>query len=189
MKKTLLLSSGFLILFSITAFSQEVKKSIFFRNQIGIQLNPIINDQFLDLNYINTVSALRYGYRITKNFTTGMEFACYFPININSHQNFRLFNYFNYSIGLTARYSIFSEKRFQIFAEISPYFIHYGRELTSLTDNSPFSLNKFGLYSAPGVTLYSKSKRISFDLYYQFSNLRYSSGKYSSLSYKINFNF
>jgi hypothetical protein len=189
MKKILLLSSGFLILFFITAFSQDDKKSIFFRNQIGIQFNPIINNQFLDLNYINTVSALRYGYKITKSLITGMEFACYFPININSHQNFRLFNYFNYRIGLTARYSIFSEKRFQLFAEISPYFMHYGRELTSLTDNSPFSLNKIGLYSAPGVTLYSKSKRISFDLYYQFSNLRCSTEKYTNLSYKVNFNF
>ncbi len=138
---------------------------------------------------IDAVSALPYGYRITKNITTGMEFSCGFPININSDQNYRYFNYFGYKIGLYTRYSLLSERRFQVFAEASPYFSHYWRELTSSSDQTPYSDDKFGYYIAPGVSLYSKSKRISFDLYYKFSNLVFTNRNNSVLSYKVNFNF
>lgn len=189
MKRTILLSTGILFLFLINAFSQEQEKPAFSRNQIGIQFNPYINEQFFDFTIINTVSALRYGYRVTKNFTTGMEFSCSFPININSGPTFRYFNYFAYEIDFYTRYSILSEKRFQIFAEASPYFSHYWRELTSLSDQTPYRSDKFGYYVAPGATLYSKNKRISFDLYYKFSNLRFTNGNKSVISYKFNYNF
>jgi hypothetical protein len=168
--------------------SENEENPTYKKNQIGIQLNPYINERFLmagGLRMIDVVSSLRYGYRITKNVTAGMEFSCGFPININARQNFKNFNYFGYKIGLYTRYSILSERRFQIFAEASPYFSHYWRELTSSSDQTPHTDNKFGYYVAPGVTLFSKSKRISFDLYYKFSNLRYT----SVLSYKVNFNF
>lgn len=136
-----------------------------------------------------TVSALRYGYRITKNITTGMEFSCGFPIHINSGQSWHYFNYFSYRVGIFGRYSILTEKRFQIFAEASPFFSHYWRELTSSSDQTPYRDNNFGYYVAPGVTLYTKSKRISFDLYYKFSNLSFINGNNSVLSYKVNYNF
>jgi hypothetical protein len=165
---------------------------IYKKNQIGIQFNPYINDRLLNtggFSMIDVVTALRYGYRITKNVTTGMEFVSYFPININSGQNFHYFNYFSYKIGLYARYSILSERRFQIFAEASPSFSHYWRELTSSSDQTSYSDNKFGYYVAPGVTLYSKNKRFSFDLYYKFSNLRFTNDNKSVISYKVNYNF
>ncbi len=158
------------------------------KNQIGIQLNPFINDQFFDSQIMNTVSALRYGYRITKNLTTGFEFSCSFPININSGQ-FSYFNSFEYKTGLYARYSILSERRFQIFAEASPFFSHYWKELTSSFDPTPYRSHRFGYYVAPGLTLYSKSKRVSFDLYYKFSNRMFANGNKSVLSYKFNLNF
>lgn len=192
MKRTLLLSTIIFLFFFTYAFSQEKVNPSFFRNQIGIQLNPYINERLLStggLSMIDVVSSLRYGYRITKNVTTGMEFSYYFPININSGQNFRYFNYFGYKIGLYARYSILTEKRFQVFAEASPYFSHSWRELTSSSDQTPYRDNKFGYYVAPGVTLYSKRKRISFDLYYKFSNLAFTNSNNSVLSYKVNFNF
>ncbi|MDO9340726.1 MAG: hypothetical protein Q7T72_09420 [Bacteroidales bacterium] len=172
--------------------SENKESTTYKKNQIGIQFNPYINERLLStggLSMIEVVSSLRYGYRITKNVTTGMEFSCGFPININSGQNFRYFNYFGYKIGLYTRYSILSERRFQIFAEASPYFSHYWRELTSSSDQTPYSDNKFGYYVAPGVTLYSKSKIISFDLYYKFSDLTFTDGNNSVLSYKVNFNF
>ncbi len=176
----------------IYVFPQEQPKSsdiAYLKNQIGIQFNPYINEQFFDFRIINTVSALRYGYRITKNITTGLEFSCNFPINIASGQNFHYFNYFSYKIGLLTRYSILSERRFQIFAEASPYLSHYLREWTSSSNLTPFRISKFGYYAAPGVTLYSKNKKNSFDLYYKYSNLSFVNGNKSVLSYKVNFNF
>lgn len=183
MKRTLLLSTGIFFLFFITAFSQEKGNSSFFRNQIGIQLNPYMDEQFFDSHFKNTVFALRYGYRITKNITTGMEFSCNFPINIGSSQSF---HYFSYRIGLLTRYSILSDRRFQIFAEASPYYLHSNTEGSKPTD---YKFNQFGVYVAPGVSLYSKSKKISFDLYYKFSNLSFVNAKKSVLSYKVNYFF
>jgi hypothetical protein len=183
------------LIFPEILLSQVIENKTTFsykKSQIGIQFNPFINERLLStggLRMIDVVTALRYGYRITKNVTTGMEFSCGFPININSGQNFRYFNYFGYKIGLYARYSILAERRFQIFAEASPFFSHYYRELISSSDPSPFRINKFGYYVAPGVTLYSKSKRISFDLYYKFSNLAFKNGNNSVLSYKVSYNF
>ncbi len=189
MKKKLLLSTCIIFLFLINASSQEVKNESFRKNQIGIQFNPYITDQLFLSTYINTVSALRYGYRITKNITTGLEFACSFPVNISSGQDFRAFNYFSYRIGPVARYSILAERRIQLFSEISPYFAHYYKELTSSTDSSPIISSGFGYYVAPGVSIYSKRKRVSFDLFCKFSDSRFMNDKKYMFSYKVNFNF
>lgn len=190
MKRTMLLSTCIFSLYFINALAQEKEEPAFYRNQIGIQFNPLINEQFFDFTIMNAVSSFRYGYRITKNITTGMDFSCYFPISVNSSdRTFQYYNYFIYRIGIVTRYSILSDKRFQIFAEASPFFSHYWRELTSLSDLTPFRSDKFGFYIAPGVTLYSKSRRVSFDLYYKFSNLWFPNGNKSVISYKVNYNF
>ena len=189
MKRVLLLSIIIIPLLLDNAFSQDQGKVLFFRNQIGIQFNPYINEQFFDFRYINTISALRYGYRITQNFTTGLEFSCSYPINISSIQDFQIYNYFIYNIGLVTKYSILSERRFQIFAEVTPYFSHYFREWTSSSDLTPFRTSEFGYYAAPGISLYSRNKKFSLDLYYKFSNLTFVNGKKSVFSYKVNFSF
>ena len=189
MRKSLLLSAGIFFLILINAFSQDKAEPSFYRNQVGIQLNPVINDRLLStggLGLIETFSSLRYGYRITKNFTTGMEFLCKFPILTNSsyRKNSQNFNFFIYRIGLNARYSILSEKRLRLFAEVSPYFAHAYRPVLNSGDPTPYRNDEFGFYAAPGVTLYSKSRRISFDLYHELSFTGY-----NMLSYKINYNF
>lgn len=190
MIKTSLLASGLFFIFIISAFSQDQEKPSFKRNQVGIQFNPIINERLLSnggFGLIETVSSLRYGYRITKNFTTGMEFVYKFPILTNSsyRENSEKFNYFIYRIGLITKYSLLSEKRFQVFAEVSPYFVHaYKEEMWNSGDLAPYSTDEFGCYVAPGITLYSRSRRVSFDLYSEFSF----TGQ-TMLSYKVNFNF
>jgi len=176
MKRTILLSTGILFLFLINAFSQDKQEPSFYRNQVGIQFNPIINKRLLSnggFSLIETVSSLRYGYRITKNFTTGLEFVCKFPIltNPSYREESEKFTYFVYRIGLITRYSILSEKRFQVFAEVSPYFVHAYKELLNSGDPAPYRNDEFGCY-------------FSFDLYSEFSF----TGQIM-LSYKVNFNF
>ncbi len=186
MKRTILLSIGILFLLSVNAFPQAQLKPEFYRNQVGVQFNPLINDWLLNSGsrMIQTVAAIRYGYRITKNFTAGTEFDCHFPIFINCGDQYHIFNYFSYGINLFTRYSVLTEKRFQIFAEVSPYFSHYYKEVWISGDPNPYRSDKFGCYAAPGVTLYSKSRRISFDLYSEFDFTGH-----TRLSYKVNYNF
>jgi hypothetical protein len=188
MKKLILLSSVFFF-FLLTAFSQKQEKSSLFRNRIGMQLNPYIDQNFFDFTIMNTVTALRYSHTVTKNITTGLEFSCNFPVNTARVHNFQIYNYFIYKFGIITRYSFLMDKRIQIFAEASPYFSHFFRERTILNDNSSYKENKLGFYAAPGFTIYTKNKRISFDLYYKFSNLTFVNGKKSVFSYKVNYNF
>ncbi len=169
--------------------SENKEITTYKKNQIGIQFNPFINEQFFNFRYMNTISAVRYSHRITKNFTSGVELSFNLPINISSIQNFQIYNYFMYNIGLITRYSVLSERQIQVFAEASPFYSHYWRELTSSSDPTSYTDYKFGYYVAPGVTLFSKNKRVSFDLYYKFSNLYFINGNKSVLSYKVNYNF
>ncbi|NMC40841.1 MAG: hypothetical protein GYA43_06675 [Bacteroidales bacterium] len=115
-----------------------------------------------------------------------MEVVFKFPIltNPSYREQSDKFNYFVYSIGLTERYSIFSDKRLQVFAEVSPYFAHAYKEVWNSGDPVPYTNDEFGCYAAPGVTLYSKSRRVSFDLYYEI----FFTG-HTMLSYKVNYNF
>ena len=191
MRKKVYLSTLIILLVPKVLLSQESENkeiTTYNKNQVGIQFNPIINERLLSaggLRIIDAVSSLRYGYRITKNVTSGMEFSCNFPININSSDRyFQSYKYYSYRIGLLTRYSILSDKRFQIFAEVSPYFAHAYKEVWISGDPTPYRADKFGCYAAPGVTLYSKSRRVSFDLYSEFSF----TGQIM-LSYKVNFNF
>ena len=189
MKRIILLSAGILFFFSINTFSQEKEEPAFYRNQIGVQFNPIINERLLSaggFGLIETVSSLRYGYRITKNFTTGMELVCKFPIltNPSYREESEKFKYFIYRIGLITRYSILSEKTIQVFAEVSPYFAHAYKEVWTSGDTNPYRNDEFGCYAAPGVAFFSKSRRVSFDQYCEF----YFTG-HTMLSYKVNYNF
>jgi hypothetical protein len=175
----------------VSQVSQDTKR-IYKKNQIGIQLNPFINERLLStggLSRIDVVSSLRYGNRITKNVTTGIEFSCSFPVSTSAGQNFSIYNYFGYRIGLFTRYLYPAYSRFQIFAEASPFFSHYWKELGSSSDPTPYRDHKFGYYVAPGLSLYSKNRKISFDLYYKFSNLMFSNGNKAIVSYKVNYNF
>ncbi|MGB8490486.1 MAG: hypothetical protein WCE64_05460 [Bacteroidales bacterium] len=186
MKKTFLLSSGIFFLILTNALPQEVKKPSFRRNQIGIQLNPYLDENLFQRILMNTIVGVRYGYKLSEPLLLGAEASVYFPYFFNKTN---LPYFYSIRAGIFTRYSIPSGKRLQCFLEVSPYLSHYFQEWKSSDDHSSLSSNKLGLYAAPGVTLYSKSKKISFDLYYKFSNLPFVNGNKSVLSYKVNYNF
>jgi len=177
----------FTIIFCFTisdVFSQEHRALTFYRNQIGIQFNPCYNQQFFDLKNLSTVSALRYGYKITPNFTIGSELSNDFLIHLIPGERFHILSS---RIGFFSKYSIPSGSKFQLFFEASPYYLH------SVAKNDiqtiEYQHNKFGIYVAPGVSIYSKNRKINIDLYYKFSNLGFANGNKSVFSYKMNYNF
>lgn len=192
MGRTNLFLSSIFLFFLVKAFPQEANDQSFFRNQAGIQFNPVFSDRLTMVSgtgFIDFVSSARYGYRITKNVTAGVEFSCYFPIDIKSRPTFHYYNYFTFNTGLFARYSFLPEKRIQIFAEASPFYSHYWREQTSSSDLTPFTTQKIRYYIAPGLSLFSKSKRVSLDLYYKFSTQIFTTGIKGEFTYKVCYNF
>ena len=182
-----------LILISIFFFSltnvlpQEQPKSseiFYLRNQIGIQLNPFIDENLIDGLIMKIVGGVRYGYKITKSILLGVEAFGDYSYFFNQSNPV---HFYSYKIGLFSRYSIPAERRVQGFLEVSPYYGHSYRSGT--LDLLEKKTDKFGVYAAPGISLYSKNKKFSLDLYYKFSTLTFINGKKSVFSYKINFNF
>ncbi len=183
MKRVFLLSVFIILLLPGLVFSQQ-EKPVILRNQIGIQLNPYLNEDFFTFTDFHIVSSLRYYYRVTKNVSLGTEFSYIFPVREISNAKDPSY----LKIGFLSRYSIRTSKRIQMFAEVSPYYLYFQGE-TFLPPIEKIHIHRYSFYVAPGVSLYSKNKRFSFDLYYKFSNTNYFYSKKSVISYKLNFNF
>ncbi len=183
MKRVLLLSVFFIVLFPGLVFSQQ-EKPVILRNQIGIQLNPYLNEDFFTFSNFHIVSSSRYCYRVTKNISLGTEFSYIFPVREISNAKDPSY----LKIGFLSRYSIRTSKRIQMFAEVSPYYLYIQGE-TFFPPIEKVHFHTYSFYVAPGLSFYSKNKRFSLDLYYKFSNKRYFYSKYSVISYKFNINF
>jgi hypothetical protein len=184
MKAKFLIISLMILSSSSIAISQTSDKNLNlpnYKNQIGIQFNP-----YLNIN--ETIDALaygiRYGFRVSKHLMSGAEISGSFHAFNNSYVPFS-----NYKIGMFARYSFFPEKRIQGFAEASPFFAHTFIRGTELYPGNIVE-NKIGLYVAPGLSLYTKNRKFSMDLYYKLyihpDNFYYHE---NVISYKVNFHF
>jgi len=181
MKKIAFILSLALFSVSTIVLSQGIEKTIspVYRNQIGVQLNPYLNQ---NESFDALVFGLRYGYKISKPITLGAEVSGSLPAF-----NYYLRNY-NYKIGLFARYTLLTEKRVQPFFETAPFFAH---TYIPVSGNYPGrTMNQFGLYVAPGLTLYTKNRKYSMDLYYKLyihpADMYYHE---NTISYKFNFHF
>jgi hypothetical protein len=166
---------------SISAQTSDKTSISEYKNLIGIQLNPL-----LDVNetFSSFVYGLRYGYKISKPLTLGAELSGSFPaFDVQSihHSDFK--------IGAFARYTFLPDKRIQGFLEASPFYAHtFVRGTEFYPGNRIY--NQFGLYVAPGLSLFTKSRKFSMDLYYKF--YVHPGDLYSRdnvISYKLNFHF
>lgn len=151
------------------------------KNLIGVHLIPVLDGSGL---FSSVSYGLRYGYKPSSNLTLGAELAGSFQA-----LNPMPVPFSNFRIGAFARYTFFPEKRINGFLEASPFFAH-----TYIRGN-PFYPgdvieNKFGLYIAPGISLYTKSRKLSMDVYYKLyvhqGNMYYHENNFS---YKLNFHF
>jgi len=185
MKKYLLILVVSFCLNSILSFSQaansqtEVKKRI---HQIGIQYNPYIDSYLFDESIGYNVFALRYGYLVYPGFSVGPEFSGYFGKVYND--KLHKFNY-----GCFCRYSFLSKKRIQPFIEISPYYSFFYQKVSSPNLNEEIHDNYFSGYIAPGISGYFLQNKISFDLFYKFSNDTFINDKMHTITYRFNIHF
>lgn len=157
-------------------------------HSIGLQLNPYINaDLFAGIN-IRYVYALRYSFSIKDHITLGPELSGYYFKENSVDYSASIVN-----IGGFFRYSFFPEARVKPFFELSPYYSFFNYK--NLPENAYPSMLPKGTdsylsgYLAPGVSLFNKSKKISLDLFYKFSNKNFVNGNQAVLSYRLNFRF
>jgi hypothetical protein len=151
------------------------------KNVIGIHIIPVLDPSglFSSISY-----GLRYGYKPSSSLTLGAELAGSFPA-----LNPMPIPYSDFMAGAFARYTFFPEKRINGFLEASPFFGHNYIRGTNFYPGDRI-INKFGLYVAPGISLYTKSRKLSMDLYYKFyihpGDMYYHK---NTFSYKLNFHF
>jgi hypothetical protein len=188
MKTKSVIFSLALAFLSLVSSSQDLQKSSDFslgKNQIGIQFNPYLNqnESFTEIAY-----GIRYGHKLSEPFMIGAELSGTFSNPLYDGFNLK---YEDYRIGLFTRYSFFTEKRIQGFLEASPFYVF--RHIAANETYNITETNKalFGFYAAPGISIFSKNRKFSFDLYYKFyihpgEKLYY---KENTISYKLNFHF
>jgi hypothetical protein len=168
-----------LLLSSTVSYSQNLEKTsntFGKKNLIGIQYNPLYVD---DWTYVANLFSVRYGNKIAKPLTIGTELTGYFY-----QKNLPLFqDHYHISTNVFLRYSIRSDKRIQGFLEVSPYASFYFIKPMNYQD---MDLN---FYVAPGLSVFSKNKKFSMDLYYKYSTQTFMDGGHGALSYKLNFHF
>lgn len=189
MKTKYLLFSLVLFLFTVSCFSQAKKKisaSASQKNLIGIQYSPFYDG---NQSYIGNLFSARYGYKVTKPLTLGAELSGYFP-NKNYSKGGQFYdpfyepaNRYGVSANIFIRYSIPSDKRVQLFIEVSPYTHLY------FTKPIRYEAADLFIYAAPGLSLYSKNKNLSMDVYYKYSTQTFFNSSHGMLSYKLNVHF
>lgn len=151
------------------------------KNVIGIHIIPVLDASglFSSISY-----GLRYGYKPSASLTLGAELTGSFQA-----LNPMPIRYSDFTVGAFARYTFFPEKRINGFLEASPFFAHTYVRGTSFYPGDRI-YNKFGLYAAPGISLFTKNRKLSLDLYYKFyihpGDMYYHENKFS---YKLNFHF
>lgn len=168
-------------------FSQKSERDIIqeqHRNQIGVQLNPYLDEDLFRGFLAELVFGIRYAYQVTPHFSAGPEVNGFFPVNLQSGNDL---HFFRLGVGAFARYSFFTEGRVRVFAEVLPYYSYdYWAENQWLPESRE---SKFGICLSPGLSLQSRSRNFSVDLYMKFSNIEFVNGKNYVFSYKVNYHF
>ncbi len=158
------------------------------RHSIGLQLNPYIDESLFTNTFIKPVYAFRYTLGINEHITIGPELSGF---HTKAHVNDYSFGSFN--AGGFFRYSFLPVSRIKPFVELSSYYTnHYWKN--GPEDSFPGvepngSISSVSGYIAPGISLFSKSGKVSLDLFYKFSNKTFVNAKQSVLSYRLNFKF
>jgi hypothetical protein len=166
--------------------AQDESKS----HSIGIQLNPYLDSNLSPGIFNNPVFAGRYSMKLNKHFSIGPEVSGFF---VNRNAGNMDLHISRINIGGFIRYSLFPDARIRPFVELSPYYTFYHFDSkTIVTQNGigmKYNKNYFSGYLSPGITLYSRNRKVSLDLMYKFSNNYFTNNKKSIFTYRLNFNF
>ncbi len=157
---------------------------------IGFNGPVSINSNLINGGSVDCIFALRYGYRFSSNITAGAEFSGYYTIfladNITDARSYGL------RPGVFGRYTLFPDSRINLFAEAQIY-TAYSRFIPgsdpvfdSIDERKSLGLSA---YLAPGISLKSKSRKLSFDLMYKFADRSFKYGREYGVSWRLNFHF
>lgn len=169
--------------YCVISSSQSVGKQ-----SVGLQLNPFLDEHLFNHEFYSPVYAIRYTFSIKDHITLGPEFSGFYTKTFADDYTFG-----NINAGGYFRYSFLPQSRVKPFLEASSFYTyHYwknGPEI-SIDDTPPNGSKSFlSGYIAPGISLFNKSRKMSMDLMYKFSDKPFVNDKKSVFSYRLNFWF
>ena len=180
-----------LILVLFSAFvGPSYSQSTILKNSIGLQLNPYFDTQLFQGNSLKTVFAVRYTHNLNEHLSFGPEFSGNYIKALNDPSDF---NGLAINLGFFVRYTLLPDSRIRPFLEFSPYYSFGHVKSSVIQSDEGVGIdswnNRFTGYIGPGITLVSKSERITLDLFYKFTNTGFVNGNKSAFSYRLNFSF
>jgi hypothetical protein len=182
-----------LLAFIILPFCQTLAQGEFernFKHQIGIQVNPFLNEMFFeefsrgDISRTLWVFSARYGYNSTlhSNLLLGGE-ATYIRTFSKNPTGFSTFN-----MGPWGRFIFLEHTWVKLFAESSVFLSYYDTKFSSFTDqlikDSGFD---WGYYLSPGFSLNAAESRWSFDFSWKFSTIPLIDDRKNVFSLKVSY--
>ncbi len=188
MKNPRKISLVLVLFFALVGASYSQSTSL--NNSIGVQLNPYFDTQFFQGNILKAVYALRYSHNFNEHLSFGPEFSGYTIKAIHHPDDY---NGLAMNFGFFVRYSVLPDSRIRPFLEFSPYYALGHAKSSVIQTREGIGIdswnNRLTGYLAPGITLVSKSNRITLDLFYKFTNTGFVNGNKSAFTYRLNFNF
>ena len=178
MKTRFLYLSVFLYSISVILYSQTSQRSLASaerKDSVGIQYSPLFGST---KDYeVNNFSSL-YRARIAEPVTIGTEFSgCFY------YTDFPWIESYGVSLALYTGHSFSFDIWNHGFAENSPLYQTYNDKRMQYKYSDSF------IFFAPGISLFSKSRKLSLDLCKQLDSQIFVTGKQQIARYKVNFHF
>lgn len=189
-KNSILLAASFLLLCSLVN-AQTSNKSNFpsYKNTIGIQFNPYLDNDFFTGDGTKYVYALRYAYNFKNGISAGPEISGFYESHSTS--NFK-FNYHVMQYGVFGRYCFYRKFWIQPFAELNGYYMIKNYDVKKNTtglEAKSWDKNLFTFYGAPGVSVKIPKTHLSLDMMYKFSPEKFVNDEKNAFTFRINYSF
>lgn len=190
-------SYNFLIILIITVimagsshrgFAQTLKQknnTPVFRQSIGVQFNPYLDQSFFWGGIKRYAFAARYIFENKRGISFGPEFSGDY-----GHDN-TIAKWHTLSVGAFFRYTFLLKKKVSPFVEVSGYY-QWGK--LKINDSDWYEHNKsknqrFSYYVAPGFSTALYKKKLTLDFFIKFSTYKFLNGRNFVPSFRIVYHF
>lgn len=170
---------------------KQKKNAPVFRQSIGVQFNPYLDQSFFNGDIKQYVFAARYIFENKKGISFGPEFSGHY-----GHSN--AFKWYTLNFGAFFRYTFLLKKKVSPFVEVSGYY-QWGKIKT--TDSSWWLLHndsrqnnenenqRFGYYVAPGFSVALYKEKLTLDFFIKCSTDTFLNGRNFVPSIRIVYHF
>jgi hypothetical protein len=145
-----------------------------FKQSIGIQFNPYLDQSFFNGDIKKYVFAIRYSWESKSGISFGPEFS-------GDYGHSDAFKWHVLKAGVFFRYTFLRSKKVSPFVEASGYYQWYVMTVTDPTkvygNKDQVKGQKFGYYIAPGISIPLYKKKLMLDFFIKFSTDKFLNGR------------